>query len=180
MFCFCFLNIITHFSLLFFEHFLELLFIYFYFDSFILSVFQLLIPQLASRGESRAGIWGRGRNPELDFWGDHKCLFHVKSFITLLFAIGNIAVWGSCPPAPWIRPRFQTLIVASSIFSVVIPAMIADRKPAALHLFRNYDAPYDEHFWTRDTRFKRPRKPQGKPALHCKASVLIFCLHFGF
>ena len=66
------------------------------------------------------------------------------------------------------------------MFSVIIPAMIADRKPAVLHLFRNYDAPYDEHFWTRDTRFKRPRKPQGRPTFHRKTSFLIFCLYFGF
>jgi len=54
----------------------------------------------------------------------------------------------------------ETMMSSFSHPRVIIPAMIADRKPAALHLFRNYDAPYDEHFWTRDTRFKRPRKPQ--------------------
>ena len=29
-------------------------------------------------------------------------LFHVKSFLALLFTIGNIAVWGMAP-APWIH-----------------------------------------------------------------------------
>eukprot|EP00794_Sanderia_malayensis_P008938 gene8938-9891_t len=42
---------------------------------------------------------------------------------------------------------------------LVIPGVMADRKPAVLHLFRNYDADYDPHFWMRDTRFARPRKP---------------------
>ena len=28
------------------------------------------------------------------------CLFHVRSFLTLLFAIGNIAIWGAWPPSP--------------------------------------------------------------------------------
>ena len=37
--------------------------------------------------------------------GGHKCLSLVKSFLALLFAIGNIAVRGSMtPPAPWTRP----------------------------------------------------------------------------
>ena len=34
-----------------------------------------------------------GHNPELDF-GGHRCLFYEKTFLTLLFAIGNIAAWG--------------------------------------------------------------------------------------
>ena len=41
------------------------------------------------RSGSRAGLWG-GLN----------CLFHVKSFLMLLFAIGNIAVWAPPAPAP--------------------------------------------------------------------------------
>ena len=49
-----------------------------------------------------------GHNPELDF-GGHKCPFHVKIFVTLLFAIGSIAVWGAMAPClPWIRPCLQT------------------------------------------------------------------------
>ena len=38
-----------------------------------------------------------GHNPELDF-GGFKFLFHVESFLTLLFAIGNIAIWVTWPP----------------------------------------------------------------------------------
>ena len=45
-------------------------------------------------GGSRAGLWGH--NPELGF-GEHKYLFRVKFFLALLFAMGNIAVWGHCP-----------------------------------------------------------------------------------
>ena len=48
------------------------------------------------------------------------------------------------------------------IYRVIIPAVMADRKPAALHLFRNYSAPYDEHYLTRDTRFPRPKKAEGE------------------
>ena len=45
------------------------------------------------RCRSRAGL-SRGHNLELDFWGVHKCLFHVKSFLTLLFDIRNIVICG--------------------------------------------------------------------------------------
>ena len=44
-----------------------------------------------------------GHNPELDF-GGHNCLFHVKSFVILLFAIGNIAFWGNGPLPPGSTP----------------------------------------------------------------------------
>ena len=44
-----------------------------------------------------------------------KCLFHVKSFLTLLSAIGNIAVWGAMTPAPWIR---VTGLVTSIIYII--------------------------------------------------------------
>ena len=48
-----------------------------------------------ARGGSIAGNWGGGLN----------CLFHIKGLLTLLFAIGNIAVWGAMAPRlPWIRP----------------------------------------------------------------------------
>ena len=52
------------------------------------------------------GYWA-GEDPELDFEGaiiqnwtlrGRKCLFHVKSFLTLLFAIGHIDVWGAMVP----------------------------------------------------------------------------------
>ena len=33
-----------------------------------------------------------GADPELDFGWGLNCIFHVKSFLKLLFAIGNIAV----------------------------------------------------------------------------------------
>ena len=40
-----------------------------------------------------------GLNPELGFRG-HSCLFHVKSFLALLFAIENIVLWGTMAPQP--------------------------------------------------------------------------------
>ena len=45
------------------------------------------------RDGSRAGLWG----VIVQNWtlGGHKCLFHVKSFLKLLFAIGSTAVWGA-------------------------------------------------------------------------------------
>ena len=49
-----------------------------YFPSFFLFI----------QGGSRAGLRG----------GGHNFLFHVKSFLTLLFTIGNIAVWGAMDP----------------------------------------------------------------------------------
>lgn len=42
---------------------------------------------------------------------------------------------------------------------VMIPATLVDRRPAMLHLFRNYNAPYDEHYQMRDARFPRPPVP---------------------
>ena len=36
--------------------------------------------------------------------GGHNCLFHLKSFLTLLFAIGNIAVGGHGPRPPGSAP----------------------------------------------------------------------------
>ena len=48
------------------------------------------------QGQTQSWTLG-GHYPELDF-GGHKCHFHVKSFLTLLFTIGNIAIWGPCPP----------------------------------------------------------------------------------
>lgn len=47
----------------------------------------------------------------MDFGGPSDsfyCLFYVGSFLTLLFAIGNIAVRGSIVPS-WIRPCAQAL-----------------------------------------------------------------------
>ena len=38
-----------------------------------------------------------GADLELDFGGGPYCLYHVKSFLTLLFAIRNIDVWGYAP-----------------------------------------------------------------------------------
>ena len=47
---------------------------------------------------------------ELDFEGglsdSFYCLFSVRSFLTLLLAVGNIAVYGGMAPPPWIRPWF--------------------------------------------------------------------------
>ena len=57
--------------------------------------------------------FGGGHNPELDF-GGHNCLYRVKSFLTLLFAIGNIAIWGTMAPRPpWIRPRCRYVLLAT-------------------------------------------------------------------
>uniref|UniRef100_T2MHV6 phospholipase A2 n=1 Tax=Hydra vulgaris TaxID=6087 RepID=T2MHV6_HYDVU len=42
---------------------------------------------------------------------------------------------------------------------LIIPAVLADRRPAMLHFFRNYDAPYDDHYRIRDARFPRPPLP---------------------
>ena len=39
----------------------------------------------------------RGEDPELELGGLH-CLFHVSSFLALLFPIGNIAVWEGIAP----------------------------------------------------------------------------------
>ena len=43
-------------------------------------------------------------DPELDFWGGASDSFHnlfrVRSFTTVLFAIGNIAVWESWSTVP--------------------------------------------------------------------------------
>ena len=44
-----------------------------------------------------------GHYPELDLVGPQ--VSHVKSFLTLLFAIGHIDVWGPWPP--WCRGRLQ-------------------------------------------------------------------------
>jgi len=43
--------------------------------------------------------------PGIDFEGGIIVFFHVKSFLTLLFAIEIITVWGAmAPQLPWIRP----------------------------------------------------------------------------
>lgn len=55
-------------------------------------------------------------------------------------------------------------------FRVMIPATLVDRRPAMLHLFRNYNAPYDEHYQMRDARFPRPPVPSGEqlnPNISC-------------
>ena len=44
-----------------------------------------------------------GVDPELDL-GGLNCLFHVKSFLALSFAIRNIAVWGTMAPGPMSPP----------------------------------------------------------------------------
>ena len=43
----------------------------------------------------------------------------------------------------------------------MVPAVLVDRRPARLHLFRNYDVPYDEHYQAKDARFPRPPLPAG-------------------
>ena len=41
----------------------------------------------------------QGRIQSWTFAGLH-CLFHMKSFLILLFAISNIAIWGAMAPRP--------------------------------------------------------------------------------
>ena len=55
-------------------------------------------------------------------------------------------------------------------FRLLVPAVMADRRPAMLHLFRNYDAPYDEHYKMRDARFPRPPISSG--------SIIVFDFNF--
>ena len=45
-----------------------------------------------------------GHNQELDF-GGYRCLFHMKSFLILLSAIGIMAIWGPWPPVPPLEGR---------------------------------------------------------------------------
>ena len=47
-----------------------------------------------------------GADPELDFGGSI-CLFHEKSFLILLFTIGNIAVWWVMPSGPLDPPLLK-------------------------------------------------------------------------
>ena len=72
------------------------------FKSLLLSYIMIKQNRSRATGGSRAGLWGGhwtlGALSRTGLWGDHKCLFHVKSFLTLLFAVGNIAVWGHGPP----------------------------------------------------------------------------------
>jgi len=42
-----------------------------------------------------------GVDTELEFWGGGLfCLFHLRSFLMLMFAIGNVAVWGTMATQP--------------------------------------------------------------------------------
>ena len=47
-------------------------------------------------------VLGTGIDPELEFGG--LCLFHVKSLLALLFAMGNIAVLGATAIRPTLDP----------------------------------------------------------------------------
>ncbi|XP_065659554.1 85/88 kDa calcium-independent phospholipase A2-like isoform X2 [Hydra vulgaris] len=42
---------------------------------------------------------------------------------------------------------------------LIIPAVLTDRKPAMLHIFRNYDAPYDDNYQLKDDKFPQPPLP---------------------
>ena len=42
-------------------------------------------------------LW-EGADLELDFGGGLTCLFRVRSFQQLLFAVGKIAIWGAMVP----------------------------------------------------------------------------------
>jgi len=50
----------------------------------------------------------------------------------------------------------ETTIDQVTYPKLVIPAVLVDRRPAMLHLFRNYEAPYDHCYTMRDARFPRP------------------------
>ena len=65
-----------------------------------------------------------GHNPELDF-GGFKFLFHVESFLTLLFAIGNIAIWVTWPPDPPLEG------------AIFLPMAICLNKYSLYHFFGN-------------------------------------------
>ena len=49
--------------------------------------------------QGRIQSWALG-GPSNSFY----CLFHAKSFLTQLFAIGNVTVWGTMAPGNWIHP----------------------------------------------------------------------------
>ena len=59
-----------------------------------------------SEGHLKFNFVEAGADPELDFEGWRlNCLFHVKSFLSLLFAVRNVSVWGPWPPG--IRPAID-------------------------------------------------------------------------
>ena len=62
--------------------------------------------RIAHRGRSTAGHWG-GLN----------YLFHLKSFLKLLFAVENTAVWGAMVPALRIRPRLHKPLYEKRTFN---------------------------------------------------------------
>ena len=61
-------------------------------------------------------------DPELDFGRGPFCLFHVRSFLTLLFSIGNIAIWGggARPPGSAFDDDFYLLSCLEYIRKVLI------------------------------------------------------------
>nr|XP_047144378.1 85/88 kDa calcium-independent phospholipase A2-like isoform X2 [Hydra vulgaris]XP_047144379.1 85/88 kDa calcium-independent phospholipase A2-like isoform X2 [Hydra vulgaris] len=42
---------------------------------------------------------------------------------------------------------------------LIIPAVLTDRKPAMLHIFRNYDAPYEDNYQIKDDKIQQPSLP---------------------
>ena len=63
------------------------------------------------RGRSRAGL------------GGPNCLFHVKSFLALLYTIGNIAVWGGVMPSGPLNPpllKIQTDTKSLIVFHKIL------------------------------------------------------------
>ena len=64
-----------------------------------------------------------GHNQELDC-GGHKCCFCMKSFLTLLFTIGNIKVWGHSP----LEPPLAIFQVCITIWKILIaPRLVNSR-----------------------------------------------------
>ena len=58
-------------------------------------------------------FFNQGRIHSWTLGGDF-LFFHVRSFLTLLFAIGNIAIWGGHGPFPaphWTRPCLQFICI---------------------------------------------------------------------
>ena len=70
-------------------------------------------------------------------------------------------------------------------FRVLVTGVLADRRPASLHFFRNFDVP-DEHYDATHPKspFTPPPKPSGelhssqtqKPTSHPVVSVLKICV----
>ena len=68
----------------------------------------------------------------------------------------------------------------TSIYRIMVTATLADRYPAALHIFRNYEQPFEEPHTDNDDakRFPHQTPPTGERSFVCSKnnSRLVFCL----